>query len=468
VSTHGKRICYEGTCRGTLVAGLLPSLLPAGPGTKAEKLHALTHQGVTYAKGEKTGLEYLVLNADFFRFHYPSGLENSLVFLNACQSFGPQATDLVDAIQGSTSVVFGWTESVYVADATATATVLFEALGERGYPAEIALEHIEDLRFGEATPHGPAPELRLRERSEGDLRIREVVSLLDPGSGAVLSGSDLVSIQGTQNDGLNDLAPYLVRVDGVKENLAAGMTVRLSLNGSEATTVGVSSGERNDQDQWLISGTLPLGFDLKQETNVQLAARVNLHSGGESKHESGARLTGDEPIMGTEWKFEAVQTFRYSAGIPHTPRSANTTLTLRFAPGQSASEPNPRYIITGGSVTYDWNHSYYECTYSAPVLTFEVTPDVSLTSQLTFHTTSSPVRYSGLIHTFGPQFESSETCGEETETRTHRANNTWLNLETSQSRAVSTDRRSASGQYRVTGAGGDFIIESNYTITRVR
>jgi hypothetical protein len=55
VTTHGKRVCTTAGCRATLVAGTLESALPAGPGTKAEKLHALAHEGVSYAKGEKTG-----------------------------------------------------------------------------------------------------------------------------------------------------------------------------------------------------------------------------------------------------------------------------------------------------------------------------------------------------------------------------------------------------------------------------
>ena len=132
--------------------GLLQNLLPAGPGTKAEKLHALTDQGVTVVKAEKTGLEYLGLTADFFRIHYPAGLDNTLVFLDACQSFGPQATDLVDAIKGSTTVVFGWTEPVYSNDATATAVALYKALSERGYPAEVAYAHLGALKNGTAVP----------------------------------------------------------------------------------------------------------------------------------------------------------------------------------------------------------------------------------------------------------------------------------------------------------------------------
>jgi hypothetical protein len=449
---------------------LLDNLLPAGPGTKAEKLHALTFQGVTYAKGEKTGLEYLVLNADFFRYHYPDGLDNTLIFFNACQSFGLQATDLVDAIQGSTSVVFGWTEAVYVDDATDAAVALFQALSEGGFPARVAWDNLGDVKVGAATEHGGPPVLLISDRPEGgDLRIRDVISLLNPGSGQILTGSDLVAIQGAQNDGTPDAAPFLVRVDGVKQELATGMMVHVSIDGVEASPVALTSGQRNDQDQWTVSGMLPLSYDLKQETPVQFHAWVNLHDGGESEHKTGATLTGSEPIMGAEWEFEAVQTFGYTDDTPHTPYGATTHLTLKFAPGQSAAEPQPRYLVTGGSVTYDYTHTYYDCSYSAPAITFEVTAEVWRDSRLTFNTTVTPVQYFGLISTFGPEFQVTESCGGgDSSTRTHRATNVWLLLDPDEARMVNADRRTITGTYRVTGAGGAFYVESNYTITRTK
>lgn len=152
LSTHGKRICTPAGCRATLVAGLLENILPPGSGTLAEKLHTLAHQGIGYAKGETSGREYLVINADFFRSTYPTGLDHALVFINSCQSFGSQATDLVDAIQGSTSVVLGWSDVVYVVDATAAATAFYESLSDRGYPAEVAHDELGALR------NGPEPE----------------------------------------------------------------------------------------------------------------------------------------------------------------------------------------------------------------------------------------------------------------------------------------------------------------------
>jgi hypothetical protein len=178
---------------------------------------------------------------------------------------------------------------------------------------------------------------------------------------------------------------------------------------------------------------------------------------------------GGEPIMGTVWEMEAVHTSGWTAasGVPHTRYTATAHLTLRFAPGQSAAEPHPRYIVTGGTVTFDYNHTYYDCSSTAPVLTFEVTEEVSLESELRFDTTVSPVRYSGLIYTQGPEFQVVTSCGEGPDTRTHRAANTWLLLESDDALPVSSDRRSISGTDRDETSVGSYI-QVDYTITRTQ
>jgi hypothetical protein len=176
-----------------------------------------------------------------------------------------------------------------------------------------------------------------------------------------------------------------------------------------------------------------------------------------------------EPIMGTVWEMEAVHTSGWTAasGVPHTPYTATAHLTLRLAPGQSAEEPRPRYIVTGGTVTFDYNHTYYDCTTTAPALTFEVTEDVSLESELRFDTTSNPARYSGLIYTQGPEFQVATSCGEATDTRTHRAANTWLLLESDEALPVSPDGQSITGTDRDETSVGSYI-QVDYTITRIQ
>jgi hypothetical protein len=469
VSTHGSRVCSDGGCRATLVAGLLASVLPPGGESKAEKLKTLEEQGVSYAKSENTGREYLVLSADFFRYHYPGGLDDALVFINSCEGFGPQATDLVDAIRGSSSVVFGWSETVRVVDATAASTALYQALS-KGYPGEVALEEIEDLATGQPCPcveGSPAPVLRASPRGEGgDLRIREVITLMHPVSGQELTAADVVMIEGTVNDGEPDAVPWLVRVDGVKPELAGGMVVRVLVAGAQSDPVPLSEGQAKDEDQWTVSGVVLLPFDVEEDTPATFGARLDLHEGGVSEHVTDATIGGEGPIMGREWKLEAASTTGWP-GIPYTPVTATGNLTLQLAPGQAASEPHPRYVVTGGTVTYDYNHTYYDCTYSAPVLTFEVTQDVSQESELRFDTTTNPVGYTGVIYTQGPEFQVTESCGGGSSTRTQRAANTWVLVQQGEPEPVSGDRRMITGTY-LTEAGNGFFYRSDYSIRRVR
>jgi hypothetical protein len=468
VSTHGARVCSGGSCRGTLVAGLLVAVLPPGPGSKAEKLKSLETQGVSYAKSERTGREYLVLTADFFRHHYPDGLDDALVYLNSCESFGPEATDVVDAIRGESSVVFGWSETVRVVDATAAAIAMYQALS-KGYPAEVALEEIGELAVGHPTEGSPSPELRESPRGDGgDLRIREVIRLLHLITGEELTAADAVPIEGTMGDGEPDAVPWLVQVDGVKPELAGGMTVRVLVAGAQSDPVPLEEGQANEEDQWTLSGLVLLDFDLTEETPVTFGARVELHEGGVSEHETPATLSGEEPIMGRVWEMEAVHTEGWFDGTPHTPYGSTTRLTLTFAPGQSATEPHPRYVITGGTVTFDYNQSYFDCISTAPVLTFDVTEDVSRDSRLLFDTTTDPVGYHGVLFTYGPEFTVTTSCGgRDPSTRTHRATTTWLLLEADEARSVSADRRRIEGTYRVEASVGSYI-ETNYVITRMQ
>ena len=476
VTTHGKRLCTDGGCRATILAGTLEGALPGGSGSTAEKLHELAHLGVEHSKSKKyPDVEYLVLTADFFRHQYPGGVAEALIVISACQTFGAQATDLIDAIHGAGSVVFGWDEAVYAEDAGAASLALYESLSALGYPAKVAYDEMGALTVGGSNAGGPASaRFRMRERSGGgDLRIREVVYLLHPGTAEVLAADARVSIQGAQGDGELDAVPYLVRIDGVKPDFAADMTVHVSVDGVEAEPVSLASGEVNDKHQWTISGVIPLPYDLEEEMLVNFQASTNLHSGGESEHETPATLTGEEPIMGSVWELEATFVADWTTTpFPATPYTATANLTLTFEEGQDPQEPHPRYIVTGGTVTWNYNHTYGDCTFSAPPITFEVTPERAHDSHLTFDTTVGPVLYGGYLFTRGPAFEYEAKCDENTFTNTRAPTNVWFVLDPGEYLAVSADRRTITGTYRTVtpfpDLGYDFVQESNYTATRIK
>ncbi len=403
VTSHGKRVCDGAGCRAMVVINTVEALAAGGTQTPAEVAHALEEEGLDVSKSKhKPGATYIAATALFFRKTYPSGLDNTVVVFNACQTFGSAATDLVDAIQGNSSVVFGWDEAVYASEAQAAAIALFTELSEGGYRAEIAYDRLEDLKTGSATSYGPAPTLILGKRpTGGDLRIRDIVTLLDPATEQELTASSVVPIDGTKDDGEPDGAPWLVRVDGMKPEEAEKASLHVTIDGVDAEPVLVSSGTANDDDQWTVGGTLPLGYDLEDTKTATFQAWVELPDGGKTDHEVAATLSGDEPLMGTTWEFDATHTTSYT-GIPNTPYTSTTHLILTFEPGQDPSEPNPRYVVTGGTVTFNWTHTLGECSYVAPSITFDVTDEIANNSVLIFDTTKDPVTYRGFMSTVGP------------------------------------------------------------------
>jgi len=473
VSSHGRRLCPEdgqGECRAVINAGRTDVLLP-GPGSEAEKLHNLGLVGVEIRKKEKKNYNSVVLTADFFRDQYRPGLEDKLIFFDACQIYSEQATDLAKALVGAGSVFFGWTDAVYSGESTETAVALFKDLAEKGYPAKVAYDRLGALKTLTPTPDSEnTPELKMSPHpDDGDLRIRDVITLLNPATRQKLGAFDRIGIQGTQGDGVPDDAPYLVRVEGVEKAFADEMTVAVSVDGAEAEPVAVSDGEAGEDGAWLISGVVPLPYDLQQDTQVTYSAKVSLHDGGESDDEKTATLAGEEPIMGSVWELTATSTSFWTGGIPATPYTATTQMTLRFAQGQNSQEPYPEYVVTGGTVNWDYSHTYYDCTFSAAPITFDAA-DYSGQSVIIFDTTTTPVTYAGDIFTLGPSVEVAASCGDTSDTQTQNANNFWVKIDPPESGTVSADNTMITGTYRTSTdfTGYSFVVESTYTIKRLQ
>jgi hypothetical protein len=207
----------------------------------------------------------------------------------------------------------------------------------------------------------------------------------------------------------------------VLPEFAGDMLVHVEIDGIAAEPQPLGNGTSNSEHQWTVTGSVELGYDLEEDKTVTFRAWTELYSGGESAHETPATLTGEEPIMGTEWEFVATHVSGYR-GAPYASSdySATTRLTLEFAEGQDALEPHPMYVVAGGTVNYDYSHIHDQCSSSADPLQFEVTEEMAGVSFLTFDTTVTPVTYSGLIFTNSPEFTVTSTCPDSSSTRSHR------------------------------------------------
>ncbi len=308
VSSHGKRLCVGDDCRGIVFAAALESVLPPGPGAEIDKiagLEVIHERGVGIAFSEATGNRSLFLTADFFRDQYPNGLTDTLVYFSACQTLGA-ASDLASALQGSTSVFVGWTEAVNSGDAVAAAEQFYQYLSEQGYPAEVAYDKLGGLTTGAVTEYSPnPPRLVLSGRpAGGDLRIREVVTLVHPDTGQELGPSAEIAIEGVADDGEDDQAPYRVRVEGIMPEFTGEVTVHVEIDGVAAEPQTLDNAESIEEDQWEVSGAVSLDYDLEEDKLVDVRAWAELHSGGQSEHIVSATLTGAGECLIGSWQID--------------------------------------------------------------------------------------------------------------------------------------------------------------------
>ena len=307
IYSHGTLLCEEGPCRAVITVMTYEALfeqLESDIITAEELATIIKEKGVVSVRVlRKDGKRSrdLGLEADFFRNQYPGGLDNTLIFFNACENYSSQDTDIANALRGSTSVFLGWDNAVTVAGANATSEKLYQELSEWGYTVETAYNNLGNLK---TDSYGTKLILGKR-KAGGDLRIRDVVYLLNPETMLPIPPYDSVAIVGEQGDGEPDAVPYLVQVDGVKKvnsDMLVYVQVDMSVELVQADPQPLSSGAVNDHDQWLVSGVVDLPVDLEEDELVTIKAWVYLPSGGESSHEVTVTLTGEEEesLLG-EW-----------------------------------------------------------------------------------------------------------------------------------------------------------------------
>jgi hypothetical protein len=476
VDSHGGSICDEGEpCRTVILAIAWEAMFdkPEGEIITPEEYAVIEEKGVVLVNAGERGSADLGLEADFFLWNYggkenSAPLDNTMIFFNACETYGVRDTDLGDALRGNTSVFLGWDKPVLISAAETTSEALYRDLSERGYTIGTAYTNLGDLKYD---ANGAVLNVSER-RAGGDLRIRDIVYLLNPASGEVLTPSDEVAIIGALNDDEPDSVPYLVQVDGIKKENASDAILHVSVDMIEADPQPILNGDVNDKDQWLLDGVVELPYDLDQETEVTFMAWVELPSGGESDHETTATLTGvEEPIMGRVWEMEVTTETGYGS-VTNSKKTA--TLTLEFAEGQVPSEPHPKYFVTGGTVTYEAHSDmdHVGCFRTAPEVSFDLTeeliPDATSDkywyAKLEFDTTVSPVEYWGSLFTWGPDLVAQQACPDGNYTTNYGPTSTWMSLNKDDHYTV-TNSKLISGSRSM---GSPMFHNQKWTIKRIK
>jgi hypothetical protein len=176
--------------------------------------------------------------------------------------------------------------------------------------------------------------------------------------------------------------------------------------------------------------------------------------------ETLATLTGNEPIMGWKWTFEAEYETHLTTFIDGAPSGgvtrqwARAELVLSFQEDQDLAEPNPTYLLTEGTVNGDFSstHTFSLGTcyrnYGPFTFTIDDPPDwVPFHAFLNFHTEFDPVGYSGTIRVFAPILDGTINCGDGPEPDTYAPHATYMSHEPQEELTVSEDRMTITGSW---------------------
>lgn len=414
VVSHGFRLCNDGKCRAVVAANALPD--------GVANIWASTVRGLELEVVAGAGAApqrprfFSLLGADFFRDQYPGGLTNAVVFLNGCATFGDGATDLADAIRGSTSVVLGWSRSVVNEDAQAAALAMYDELASHGRTVAKALEQLGDLvdsDWQNAAGQAVVSTLSSSGRAAGgDLRIRDIVDFEDS-AGAPLADGAAVPLIGEPGDGQADAITWQLRVEGIEQQAASAL-VRVTIDGHAAPPVAVSTGTMQADDAWQLSGTLDLGVDVSVPHPSQFEASIELPEGGESIDVVSATLVGPQPTpgispFGSEWRGHATQ----RTEVPHdgvwTVAEADLVFTL-----VPHTVPSPFYVyeLTGGTMLFSVSGADSEgCTFELSPVEIAITPDMAESAQgFTIDASGTTPTFRGFVYVVGPVVEVMQTC----------------------------------------------------------
>jgi hypothetical protein len=404
VTGHGAEVCDANRCVATILTGDIYS--------NADDLLRLTELGLNTAHVVGTEGKSLALSPDYFRNQYPAGLDSKLIFFNACQTYSTSGSTLSAALLGPNSVFFGWTDVVESHAGKATALALFANLSANGVTAQAAFDSLGDLAINRHTFEGRQieSELAMDHNVSGDLRIREVVKLERTSGGGELLANATVNVVGTAQDGVVDLVPYQILVEGIPESQQDAAIIQFTVDGHSSTPQAVTIGERVGDTGWRLTGQIPY-IDVAPEQTVEMLATLQLPEGGTSEHRVSVNLTAgasQEEI----WIGEGIGYLDSVQSFSEVHQKVVATVTFKQTP--SSVGARRKYLrSTGGTLTWTQTGAVptaYDgmCSYSAgPV----ESPIAEGDGDIYIDTATTPNTYSMGGLTRGPLVRVAENCG---------------------------------------------------------
>jgi hypothetical protein len=404
VSGHGAQVCDANRCVATILTGDIYS--------DANDLLRLTELGLNTARVRGSEDKFLALGPDYFKKQYPAGLDSKLIFFNACQTYSASDSALSDALLGPNSVFLGWTDVVESGAAKGAALALFQNLSANGVTTQLAFDSLGDLAINRHTFKGEDIEaaLLLDRNVSSDLRIREVVKLERTTGGGELIANATVNVVGKADDGVVDLVPYQILVEGIPESQQDAAIIQFTVDGHSSTPQAVTIGERVGDTGWRLTGQIPY-IDVAPEQRVEMLATVQLPEGGTSEHRVSVNLTAGDP-KAEIWIGEGVKHFDHVASFSETHETVVATVTFKQDP--STIGARYKYLDSvGGTMTWSRSGSVPTafdglCSYSAGPIEIPI-PDGD--GGIIIDTAAAPNKYTMSGLTRGPEVRVAENCG---------------------------------------------------------
>jgi len=234
----------------------------------------------------------VILTTAFFASVYPHGLENVVVYVEACEGMksGDLPWVLTNHRRNTNVAVMGFDAVVYRSRATEIGTALVDLLGEQALDSHEVIRELQK-RFpkghftGFALSAGAAtgPPAKIVDLSSNPTYARDIVELVDPFTGAELVDGGDVAVVGQPGDGRPDSLLLEERVLGIAGHTSI-QDIDVFVGAAGHEDAGRKLARRVSDHVWATAGhTAPLGVDAHQGQTVDLQIRATLEGGSESR-----------------------------------------------------------------------------------------------------------------------------------------------------------------------------------------
>ena len=276
----------------------------------------LDAEDVCEAGYEDTGHAHIGVTTEFFAARYGTGLPNSIVFLDACQSLA--VGDIADILVGPSgkTFVFGFNRTVTDDFTKPIARKVLDFILD-GTPTDKWREELKGelatglILVGTTKAEGPGGATGAEAGGSAAaqrgarLRGRDIVELHDPGMGGELEDGGSLRVIGTPADGVPDSVHISVRGVGLPDaDEARGLEITIALDQSRVLPETLHLDENPEEDVWQVDAVVPLGFDAQEDEVVDILVR------------------GETPVGEfTEWPYKNIrlETFTWMASVDPGP-----------------------------------------------------------------------------------------------------------------------------------------------------